>query len=90
MARIILHIPEKAAEKAGMPVKVILEWTTEHAASSYNLGVLLIGKKGVLFDGFLFRYFRDKMGAYIETDRPNKVRAALGLAPHEAGIVASE
>jgi len=60
-----------------MPEKTELTWTTEHSASSYNMGVLVDGTKGDLFDGFLFRYYRDTFGAWIETNRPKKVRMTL-------------
>ena len=78
---VFLRLSPENAEKAGMPEKTELTWTTEHSASSYNMGVLVDGT-GNLFDGFLFRYYRDTFGAWIETNRPKKVRMALGLRPN--------
>lgn len=63
-----------------------LRHTTHHPASSYGIGVL-IDYKNQAMDGFMFRYLRDRVGAWIETDDPEVVFAATGLPPGEKGIV---
>lgn len=64
-----------------------LRWTNHHPASSYGLGVILSPNTKVV-DAHAFRYWRDTIGAYIVTDDPERVRAALGLEPNEAGVIA--
>lgn len=72
----ILHIP-------GEPDKA-LRWTTAHSASSYGSGVLLYRNGRDLLDGAAFRALRDSLGAWIETDRPNRARTALALLTDES------
>lgn len=45
-----------------------LRWTTEHAASSRGLGVILRGKSGELLDGKSFEALAKHFGAWIEVD----------------------
>jgi hypothetical protein len=62
-----------------------LRWTNHHPAASYGLGVVLSPNNRVL-DAHAFRYLRDAVGAYIITDDPERVHAALGLEPGERGV----
>jgi len=62
-----------------------LSWTTDHAASSYGLGVLLY-PTGEILDGATFRGLRDGVGAFIVTTRPEKVCGALGVPLGEDGV----
>mgnify|MGYP006357707391 CR=1 FL=1 len=79
-----LHIP-------GEPARA-LRWTTAHPASSHGGGVLLYRNGKYMLDGATFRALRDARGAWLETDRPDRVRTALALlagedlgAPHKTG-----
>ena len=63
-----------------------LTWTTDHAQSSYGLGVLLY-KTGEILDGATFLGLRDGVGAFIVTTRPEKVCGALGVPLGEDGII---
>jgi hypothetical protein len=60
-----------------------LFWRPDHPASSYGLGVLLIGRQ--VFDGHFYRAFREAFGAWIETDEPARVAGALGIDESEVG-----
>lgn len=62
-----------------------LRWTEHHPASHYGLGVLL-DAKGEVFDGHIFRFLRDTVGAWIKTDDPKRICGALGVPPNEPGI----
>jgi hypothetical protein len=83
--RHFLIIPAEKAEILNMPERLELTWTTNHPASHYGLGVMLNPEKEIL-DGATFRIYRDTFGARIETDQPEKVSHALGLAFDESGI----
>lgn len=78
----ILHIPGSAS----LP----LRWTVHDPRSSYGNGVLLDkrGRPSILgadiLDGATFRTLRDTRGAWIETDRPDRVRSALALMDGES------
>jgi hypothetical protein len=63
-----------------------LEFTTEHPASHYGLGVLLL-PSGEVLDGAAFRLLRDVQEARIETDDPAGVCGALGVPEGEAGVI---
>ena len=73
----------------GMDSKVVyrfpLRWTDQHPASHYGAGVLLT-EIGDSFDGFMFRYLRDTVGARIVTDDTSGVSRALGVRAAEHGI----
>jgi hypothetical protein len=56
-------------------------WTTNHPASHYGLGVILM-PDGEVLDGFNFMLMSAD-GWQIETDDPEKVRGALGLHEKE-------
>jgi hypothetical protein len=71
-----LHIPGEPSRS--------LRWTTAHAASSHGSGVLLYRKWHGLLDGATFRQLRDERGAWLETDRPDRARAALALLTGES------
>ncbi|MGV2980698.1 hypothetical protein ACERNI_10880 [Camelimonas sp. ID_303_24] len=60
-----------------------LRWTVNHPLSSYGNGVLIYRNTSGLLDGRAFRALRDGLGAWIETDKPQRVRAALGLMESE-------
>jgi hypothetical protein len=40
-----------------------------------------------VLDAHAFRHLRDAVGAYIVTDDPERVHAALGLEPGEPGVL---
>lgn len=70
-----LHVP-------GAPPRA-LRWTTEHPRSSYGEGVLLYRNSSDVLDGAAFLVLRRAHGAWIETDRPERVRTALNLRPDQ-------
>lgn len=72
----ILHIP-------GEPSKA-LRWTVHDSRSSYGAGVLLFRNSKNILDGITFRVLRDTRGAWIETDKPDRVRSALSLLQDES------
>jgi len=61
-----------------------LRWTTHHPASRRGLGVLIYKHSSEVLDGAGFRALRDGDGAWIETDREDRVRGALGLEAEES------
>ena len=63
-----------------------LGWTSYCPLAFFTLGALLL-PSGEFMDGFLFRSFRDDVGAWIETTAPRRVRRALGLRWGEWGVV---
>ena len=78
-----LHIPGGRS--------IALRWSTKDSRSSYGAGVLLerrgravpeFGGADIL-DGATFRALRDGLGAWIETDRPDRARFALALMSDE-------
>lgn len=87
-----LVIPRPPVEVPGGPTinsravyRWKLRWTDHHPASQHGLGVLLSPNNEVV-DGFFFRFLRDQINAWLETDDPERVAGALGLPPGEAGI----
>ena len=78
----VLHIPGEAS--------IPLRWTVYDSRSSYGAGVLLDrrGRPSIMgsdiLDGATFRALRDQRGAWIETDRPDRVRSALVLMSDES------
>ncbi len=70
----------------GEPVRT-LRWTNRHPRFPPGLGVLLFRHSSEILDGARFRTLRDTHGAWIETDRPVRVRSALGPTPEETGIM---
>jgi hypothetical protein len=73
-----------------------LEWTDEHPASHYGLGVLLLRpapgsrlRDGQLLDGESFRSWRDSFGHRIEAtpEGCRRVILALGVPADEPGII---
>lgn len=74
-----LHIP-------GEPPKA-LRWTVHDSRSSHGAGVLVYRNSRDMLDGATFRDLRDRLGAWIETDRPDRARAALALMQDDDGIV---
>lgn len=72
----ILHIP-------GEPSRA-LRWNVKHALSSYGNGVLIYRNGRDILDGHTFRHLRDQRGAWIETDRPDRVRSALSFRHDES------
>lgn len=71
-----LHIP-------GEPAKA-LRWTVHDSRSSYGRGVLVYRNSSDILDGATFRHLRDYCGARLETDRPDRARAALALLQGES------
>ena len=72
----ILHIPGERSRA--------LRWTVHDSRSSYGAGVLVYRNSSDMLDGGTFRDLRDTRGAWIETDRPDRVRAALALMRDES------
>lgn len=72
----LLHIP-------GEPSKA-LRWTVHDSRSSYGAGVLVYRNSRDVLDGLNFRHLRDTRGAWLETDRPDRARAALALMQDES------
>lgn len=71
----ILHVPGERPRA--------LRWTVHDSRSSYGSGVLLYRNSGDLLDGATFRALRDVRGARLETDNPERARAALRLMMDE-------
>lgn len=71
-----LHIPGEHSRS--------LRWTQHDSRSSYGAGVLVFRNSSEMLDGLNFRYLRDAKGAWIETDRPDRVRSALTLLDGES------
>ena len=71
-----LHIPGERPRA--------LRWNVKHALSSYGNGVLVYRNSNDVLDGATFRVLRDTRGAWIETDRPDRVRSALALMSDES------
>ncbi len=72
----ILHIPGERPRA--------LRWTVHDPRSSYGHGVLLDKRGTGILDGATFRALRDMRGAWIETNRPDRVRSALALMEGES------
>lgn len=51
-----------------------LRWTTDHAASSNGIGVLLRGKSGEILDGRSFQAMHNGFGAWVECDSADTKR----------------
>lgn len=71
-----LHIPGERPRA--------LRWNVKHPQSSYGGGVLVYRNGKDILDGATFRSLRDGRSAWIETDRPDRVRSALALMPEES------
>ena len=71
-----LHIP-------GEPARA-LRWTVHDSRSSYGNGVLVFRNGRDVLDAATFRALRDGRGAWLETDFPDRARAALGLMQSES------
>lgn len=71
-----LHIPGERPRA--------LRWTVHDSRSSYGAGVLIYRNSRDVLDGATFRALRDQLGAWIETDRPDRVRSALALMEGES------
>lgn len=61
-----------------------LRWTVHDPRSSYGNGVLVFRNSRELLDAATFRALRDRAGAWIATDRPDRARSALGLFADES------
>lgn len=72
----ILHIPGERPRA--------LRWTVHDSRSSYGAGVLVLRNSRDVLDGATFRMLRDQRGAWLETDRPDRVRSALTLMQDES------
>lgn len=71
-----LHIPGERPRS--------LRWTQHDSRSHYGAGVLVFRNSSDILDALNFRYLRDSKGAWIETDRPDRVRSALSLLRDES------
>ena len=71
-----LHIPGERPRA--------LRWTVHDSRSSYGAGVLVYRNGRDALDGATFRLLRDRRGAWIETDRPDRARSALALMESES------
>lgn len=71
-----LHIP-------GEPPRA-LRWTVHDSRSRYGNGVLVYRNSSDILDGATFRALRDSLGAWLETDRPDRARPALALMEDES------
>lgn len=74
----VLHIPGERPRA--------LRWTVHDSRSSYGNGVLVYRNSRDILDGATFRDLRDRLGAWIGTDRPDRAARALALMPDEGGI----
>lgn len=72
----ILHVPGSRPRH--------LRWTVHDTRSSCGNGVLLFRNTSDLLDGAAFRALRDRAGAWIETDHPERARNALGFREEES------
>lgn len=72
----VLHIPGKTP--------MSLRWTVHDGRSRYGQGVLCYRNSRDILDGATFRALRDGFGARLETGRPDRARAALGLTEDES------
>lgn len=61
-----------------------LRWTVHDSRSRYGQGVLVYRNTSDVLDGATFRVLRDTLGARLETDRPDRARAAMGLMQDES------
>lgn len=82
---IIPRPPVHPGGPSGPPLRIKLKLRKDHSASSYGLGVLLIGRE--ILDGHSFRVLRERMNARIETDNIQAVAGALGVPKDESGLV---
>lgn len=71
-----LHIPGEPSQA--------LRWTVHDSRSSYGNGVLVFRNGSEALDGLNFCILRDTRGAWLETDRPDRARSALGLMQDES------
>lgn len=68
--------------------RVRVQWTDEHASSSYGMGVLLMPDGNVL-DGAMMKALAP-IGAYVEGDPKDKARLENALASWSAGLEIQE
>ena len=61
-----------------------LRWTVHDSRSSYGNGVLVFRNGRDCLDAATFRDLRDRLGAWIETDKPDRARSALALMQDES------
>jgi len=73
-----LHIPGERPRA--------LRWSVHDPRSSYGNGVLVYRNNtdSDILDGATFRALRDTLGAWLETDRPDRARKALALMEDES------
>jgi len=64
-----------------------LTWTNRHPNQASRAGVVLFRHSSEVLSGPEFRALRDGQGAWIESTHPGRVRAALGMAEGEPGVV---
>ena len=80
-----LVIPRPAIQAPAEPIlrslvsyRFQLRWIDDHPASHYGAGVLLASNNYVI-DGVMFRHLRDSVGAWIDSDDPERIARALGV-----------
>jgi hypothetical protein len=61
-----------------------LRWTVHDPRSRYGQGVLVFRNGRDILDGATFRALRDGLGAWLETDQPDRARAAMGVPSDES------
>lgn len=90
--KIKLHFPPDAIDAIkALGLRQInpesLRWTTDHAASSYGIGVILRGKSGEILDGRSFQAMAKNFGAWIEVDsQETKARVENALVTAATGL----
>lgn len=75
--RVVIYIPGEAPKS--------LRWTEQHPKSASGAGVLLYRHGAEILDGLHFMEAQER-GGWIETDRPDRVRRALGFSHGEGNI----
>lgn len=76
--RPVIQLPSAPPLNSKTDYRFPLRWTDNNPASRYGAGVLLTDNNEV-FDGVAFRYLRDSVGAWIDTDAPEQIASALGV-----------
>jgi len=71
-------IPNASPLRSIATYRFKLRWTDHHPASHYGAGVVLCENNEVL-DCVMFRYLRDRLGAWIDCDDPERIARALKL-----------
>ena len=82
----VLVVPKSKEQRENVShERTRLTWAADHSVSSDGLGVMLY-PDGSKLSGNSFWWLRDFLGAYIETDDPERLCRALGLLVGTQGI----